>query len=120
MIDFAIEKFGKLDILINNAGLMDNFATAESLDTELMLRLMKDLPDYQIAVQRAEVNVNRPCQPTYEAMEEMIRMSAEDPASALEEFAKIRTLAYFHKSPYHYVLHWFRDTYVDASVCTAA
>ena len=36
MIDFAIEKFGKFDILINNAGLMDNFAPAENLDTELL------------------------------------------------------------------------------------
>lgn len=40
MIDFAIEKFGKFDILINNAGLMDNFAPAENLDTELLVRLM--------------------------------------------------------------------------------
>lgn len=40
MIDFAIEKFGKFDILINNAGLMDNFAPAENLDTELLQRLM--------------------------------------------------------------------------------
>lgn len=41
MIDFAIEKFGKFDILINNAGLMDNFAPAENLDTDLMIRLMQ-------------------------------------------------------------------------------
>ena len=41
MIDFAIEKFGKFDILINNAGLMDNFAPAENLDTDLLMRLMK-------------------------------------------------------------------------------
>jgi NAD(P)-dependent dehydrogenase (short-subunit alcohol dehydrogenase family) len=40
MIDFAIAKFGKFDILINNAGLMDNFAPAENLDTELLQRLM--------------------------------------------------------------------------------
>ena len=40
MIDFAIEKFGKFDILINNAGLMDNFAPVENLDTDLMQRLM--------------------------------------------------------------------------------
>ena len=40
MIDFAIEKFGKFDILINNAGLMDNFAPVENLNTELMQRLM--------------------------------------------------------------------------------
>lgn len=41
MIDFAIERFGHFDILINNAGLMDNFAPAENLDTELLERLMK-------------------------------------------------------------------------------
>ncbi len=40
MIDFAIEKFGKFDILINNAGLMDNFAPVENLDTELLQKLM--------------------------------------------------------------------------------
>ena len=40
MIDFAISKFGKFDILINNAGLMDNFAPAENLNTELLQRLM--------------------------------------------------------------------------------
>ena len=40
MIDFAISKFGKFDILINNAGLMDNFAPAENLDTALLQRLM--------------------------------------------------------------------------------
>lgn len=41
MIDFAISKFGKIDILINNAGLMDNFAPADELNTELMERLMR-------------------------------------------------------------------------------
>lgn len=41
MIDFAIEKFGHFDILINNAGLMDNFAPVENLDTQLLERLMK-------------------------------------------------------------------------------
>lgn len=40
MINFAIEKFGKFDILINNAGLMDNFAPVDELDTELMKKLM--------------------------------------------------------------------------------
>ena len=40
MIDYAIEKYGKFDILINNAGLMDNFAPVENLDTELLQRLM--------------------------------------------------------------------------------
>ena len=111
--------FMKKEIVVS-AKFLRQTRVVGSDEYNMMLRLMKDLPDYQIAVQRAEVNVNRPCQPTYEAMEGMIRMSAEDPASALEEFAKIRTLAYFHKSPYHYVLRWFRDNYVDAAGCLAA
>lgn len=41
MIDFAIERFGHFDILINNAGLMDNFAPVDELDTALMKRLME-------------------------------------------------------------------------------
>lgn len=40
MIDFAIEKFGHFDILINNAGLMDNFAPVDELDSELLKKLM--------------------------------------------------------------------------------
>ena len=40
MIDFAVSKFGRFDILINNAGVMDNFAPVENLDTELLQRLM--------------------------------------------------------------------------------
>lgn len=41
MIDLAIEKFGHFDILINNAGMMDNFAPVDELDSELMKRLME-------------------------------------------------------------------------------
>jgi len=40
MIDFAVSKFGRFDILINNAGVMDNFAPVENLDTELLQKLM--------------------------------------------------------------------------------
>lgn len=40
MIDFARENFGRFDILINNAGMMDNFAPVEELDNVLLQRLM--------------------------------------------------------------------------------
>lgn len=35
MIDFALEKYGKLDILINNAGIMDNMMPVNELNDEL-------------------------------------------------------------------------------------
>ncbi len=41
MIEFAKAKFGRFDILINNAGLMDNFAPADELDAALMERIFK-------------------------------------------------------------------------------
>ena len=41
MIDFAIKEFGHFDILISNAGLMDNFAPVDELDSALMKRLME-------------------------------------------------------------------------------
>lgn len=41
MIDEALKVFGHFDILINNAGLMDNFAPVDELDGKLMQRLME-------------------------------------------------------------------------------
>ena len=41
MIEFAKTKFGHFDILINNAGLMDNFAPVDELNTTLMDRIFK-------------------------------------------------------------------------------
>ncbi len=35
MLEAAVKHYGKLDVLVNNAGIMDNFKTAESLDDKL-------------------------------------------------------------------------------------
>lgn len=59
MIDFAKEKFGHFDILINNAGLMDNFAPVDELDANLMKRLM-------------EVDVYGPAYATKKAAQEFV------------------------------------------------
>lgn len=39
MIDSAVEKFGTLDILINNAGIMDNFMPADKVTDEMWERV---------------------------------------------------------------------------------
>lgn len=41
MIDFAVEKFGRLDVLINNAGIMDDMAAVGDMDEELLERVFR-------------------------------------------------------------------------------
>lgn len=40
MIDFAVEKFGKLDVLVNNAGIMDEFKPIGEVDNDSWNRIM--------------------------------------------------------------------------------
>ena len=41
MIDYAVEIFGKLDVLINNAGIMDDNTAIGDMSDEMLDRLMK-------------------------------------------------------------------------------
>ena len=41
MIDFAVEQCGRLDVLVNNAGIMDEFIPVGELSNEKMDRIMK-------------------------------------------------------------------------------
>lgn len=40
MIDFAVEKFGHLDVLVNNAGIMDDMSPVGEMTDEMLTRVM--------------------------------------------------------------------------------
>lgn len=76
MIDFAIEKFNRFDILINNAGLMDNFAPVDELDSSLMKRLM-------------EVDVYGPAYATKKACQEFLKSNVKGSIVTIASIAGI-------------------------------
>lgn len=57
MIDFAIEKFGKLDVLVNNAGIMDNMAAVGDALDEKFDQLMAVNVYGPMCAMRKAVNV---------------------------------------------------------------
>ena len=57
MIDFAVEKFGKLDVLVNNAGIMDNMAAVGDALDEKFDQLMAVNVYGPLCAMRKAVNV---------------------------------------------------------------
>lgn len=57
MIDFAVEKFGKLDVLVNNAGIMDNMAAVGDALDEKFEQLMAVNVYGPMCAMRKAVNV---------------------------------------------------------------
>ena len=76
MIDFAKDKFGRFDILINNAGLMDNFAPVDELDSSLLQKIM-------------EVDVYGPAYATKKAAKEFVNNNTKGSIVTIASIAGI-------------------------------
>lgn len=83
----------------------------DSCEFHTMLRLTKELPGFEIRVRRLPKFAHKSFMPTYEEMNARIRMTAEDPMKALEEFEAVREYARVSRKGYMMVRSWFIDKY---------
>ena len=112
MKKFAVDFMNK-EIVVS-AKYLRQSSVVDTPEYMMMLRMMKELPNFKVVVRQTARPVCRRFQPTYTQMEMIIRMRAEDPASALEEFLSVRQYSHAIRSGYHYVLRWFMSKYHDA------
>ena len=104
-VDFMNKEIGVSAKYLRQSSVVD------SSEYKMMLHLTKELPNFKVVVRQTARPMCRRFQPSYMQMEEIIRLKAEDPHAALEEFNNIRMFAVIHKSPYHHVLRWFMSKY---------
>ena len=79
-----------------------------SNECEMLMRLMKELPDYQIAVQKPCVSYNPYARLTYDMMAHFIE--ASDP-EMMEEFCYLRSSGHH----YSHVKQWFLANFPDVN-----
>ena len=109
MKKFAVDCMNK-EIVVS-AKYLRQSSVVDTPEYMMMLRMMNELPNFKVVVRQTARPMCRRFQPTYFQMEAIIRMRAEDPAAALEEFLNVRQYARVMRSSYHYVLRWFMSKY---------
>ena len=109
MKKFAVDFMNK-EIVVS-AKYLRQSSVVDTPEYMMMLRMINELPNFKVVVRQTARPMCRRFQPSYMQMEEIIRLKAEDPHAALEEFNNIRMFAVIHKSPYHHVLRWFMSKY---------
>lgn len=109
MKKFAVD-FMKKEIVVS-AKYLRQSSVVDAPEYMMMLRMMNELPNFKVVVRQTARPMCRRFQPTYTQMEMIIRMRAEDPASALEEFLRVCEYSREMGSGYHHVLRWFMSKY---------
>ena len=112
MKKFAVD-FKNKEIVVS-AKYLRRSGVVDSSEYKMMLRLTKELPNFRVVVRQTARPMYRRFQPSYMQMEEIIRLKAEDPHAALEEFLRVREHSREMGSGYHHVLRWFMSKYHDA------
>jgi len=72
-----------------------------------LLRMMKELPGFELTTRHAAKPSKAPYMPSYEEMLAQIRMTTGSPAEALQEFERIREFARNSGKGYMMVRAWF-------------
>ena len=92
----------------------------DSLEYSTLLRLMQELPGFQLETRRPARPSRMPYMPGYNEMMTRIRMTADAPAEALQEFERVREFARATGKGYMMVRAWFLDKYAPAPMVEVA
>ena len=89
-----------------------------SAECELLGSLAQRYPDYRITLMPAPITYNRPISYTYQKMFTFI-LDQDNATELLEEYERVRALSRCQRSPYAYVLHWFKNRFAEIIDCAA-